>query len=79
MSLQNAVKFISKVDTDKDFRKLCYQYKTQFDLLNFAASQQLKFTADEMEDAFNSLELKCQTYEQAEKVHELKAWFKLFR
>jgi len=25
------------------------------------------------------LELQCQTYEQAGRVHELKAWFSLFR
>jgi len=78
MSIQAAIKFISKVDSETDFRKECYQYKTQEELLNFTATQGLKFNEDEIEDAFNMLELKCQTYEQAGRVHEVKAWFKLF-
>jgi hypothetical protein len=41
--------------------------------------QKMNFTSDEIEDAFNVLELKCQTYEQAGRVHEVKAWFTLFR
>ena len=36
------------------------------------------FTVDEMEDAFNVLLLKCQTYEQAGRVNEVKAWFYCF-
>lgn len=78
MSIQGAIKFISKVDSDQEFRKNCYQYKSQHDLLNFTASEGMKFNADEIEDAFNVLELKCQTYEQAGRVHEVKAWFRLF-
>jgi len=39
----------------------------------------MSFTPDEIADAFNVLELKCQTYEQAGRVKEVKAWFTLFR
>jgi hypothetical protein len=78
MSLQNAIVFISKVDSDSDFRKSCYAYKTQAELLNGLAENNMKFSPDELEDAFNILELKCQTYEQAGRVKEIKAWFRLF-
>jgi formate dehydrogenase assembly factor FdhD len=79
MSLQNAIHFISKVDSDSDFRKSCYVCKSQSELQEMLKKQNLGFTHDEIEDAFNVLELKCQTYEQAGRVHEVKAWFTLFR
>lgn len=79
MSIQKAIEFISKVDNDTDFRKSCYANKSLDELLQFTSSQDMSFTEDEIEDAFNMLELKCQTYSQAERVHEVKAWFKLFR
>lgn len=79
MSLQNAINFISKVDSDIDFRKSCYTNKSQEELLTNLAAQNMGFTPDQIEDAFNVLELKCQTYEQAGRVKEVKAWFRLFR
>ncbi len=78
MSLQNAINFISKVDSESDFRKSCYIFKSQAELLEGLATLQMSFTKDEIEDAFNVLELKCQTYEQAGRVKEVKAWFRLF-
>jgi len=78
MSLQNAINFISKVDSDSDFRKSCYAYKSQTELLQELNMKKMGFTPDEMEDAFNVLELKCQTYEQAGRVKEVKAWYRLF-
>ncbi len=79
MSLQNAIDFISKVDSDTDFRKSCYVCKSQAELLEMLKSKNMGFTPDEIADAFNVLELKCQTYEQAGRVHEVKAWFTLFK
>ena len=79
MSLQNAINFISKVDSDSDFRKSCYAYKSQSELLTNMSENKMGFTHDEIEDAFNVLELKCQTYEQAGRVKEVKAWYRLFR
>ena len=78
MSLQNAIKFILKVDSDSDFRKSCYTNNSQAELLQMLTSDGLGFTPDQIEDAFNVLELKCQTYEQAGRVKEVKAWFRLF-
>ena len=78
MSIQNVINFISKVDSDNDFRKSCYTYKLQSELLRAMNENKMGFTPDEIEDAFNVLELKCQTYEQAGRVKEVKAWFRLF-
>jgi len=79
MSLQNAINFISRVDSDSDFRKSCYVSKTLGDLVKFLTENNLSFTQDEIEDAFNVLLLKCQTYEQAGRVNEVKAWYRLFQ
>jgi len=78
MSLQNAINFILKVDSDTEFRQSCYKSKSQVELLKTLTSKGLGFTPDQIEDAFNVLELKCQTYEQAGRVKEVKAWFRLF-
>jgi hypothetical protein len=79
MSLQNAIYFISRVDSDSDFRQSCYKSKSQAELLKNLNAQNLGFTSDQIEDAFNVLELKCQTYEQAGRVKEVKAWYRLFK
>jgi len=78
MSLQNAINFISKVDSVEDFRKSMYTAKTISELLEMLNKQNMGFTLDEIEDAFNVLLLKCQTYEQAGRVNEVKAWFYCF-
>lgn len=79
MSIQHAINFITKVDSDNDFRKSCYTCKSKTELLAFLDDQGFLFTVDEIEDAFNMLLFKCQTYEQADKVRHLQNWFSLFR
>jgi hypothetical protein len=79
MSLQNAIDFITKVDSESDFRKSCYTCKTLPELIEMLTRQKMGFTVDEIEDAFNVLLLKCQTYEQAGRVNEVKAWFYCFK
>ena len=79
MSLQIAINFISKVDSVEDFRKSMYTAKTISELLEMLNKQNMGFTLDEIEDAFNVLLLKCQTYEQAGRVNEVKAWFYCFK
>jgi len=78
MSLQNALNFISRVDSDTAFRKSCYASKTLTELIDNLTAIDMPFTIDEIEDAFNVLLLKCDTYEQAGRVNEVKAWFYLF-
>jgi len=79
MSLQNAINFISRVDSDGDFRKSLYTAKTLTELTDILSKQEMGFSLEEIEDAFNVLLLKCQTYEQAGRVNEVKAWFYCFK
>lgn len=79
MSLQNAINFISEVDMDADLRKSYYVCRSQGELFAKLAVEKKSFTEDDFENAVNMLLFKCQTYEQAGRVNEVKAWFKLFR
>jgi len=56
-----------------------YTAKTLSELIEILTKQEMAFTLDEIEDAFNVLLLKCQTYEQAGRVNEVKAWFYCFK
>jgi len=47
MSLQNAITFISDVDSDNELRKSCYTCKTQKDLLEQLKGKGYGFTSDE--------------------------------
>lgn len=78
MSLQNALIFLRELESDTVLRKSCYSSKTRRELLEALSEKGFSFTFEEFEDAYRSLLLKCQSYEQAERVHELHAWFMLF-
>jgi Nif11 domain len=79
MSIQNAITFISNVDTSLELRTACYSCHSQQELLEMLKAQDLDFTPDEFADAINGLLLKCQTYDQAGRVKEVQAWFSMFR
>lgn len=78
MSIQNALVFLSEIESNVELRKSCYSCKTRGELLEMLDKQGRGFTYEECEDATNSLLLKCQTYEQADRVQELHVWFLLF-
>jgi hypothetical protein len=78
MSILNAITFLSTAEKDVPFRKSCYRCKSRLELLEMLQGQGISFTPGEFEDAVNHLLLRCQTYEQADRVRELEAWFKLF-
>ena len=78
MSLQNAITFISDVDTDNDLRKSCYSCHSQAELLDLLRNNNRGFTPEEFADAVTMLLFKCQTYEQADRVKQVEAWFYCF-
>jgi len=78
MSIQNALVFLRDIESNSELRKRCYSCKTRSELLEMLDKQGWGFTYDECEDATNTLLLKCQTYEQADRVRELHVWFLLF-
>ena len=78
MSIKNAMTFISKVDSDKLLRIECYKCKTKKELLTFLQTQFMLFTEEEFEEAINIMLFKCQSYEDADKIKQVEAWFTLF-
>ena len=72
MALGKAIEFIKQVTYDKPLRQRCNQSKSKESLL-----EDLGFTAYEFEDAINMQLVKCQTYEQADHVQQIKMWFSL--
>ncbi|MDD4920971.1 MAG: hypothetical protein PHS30_00680 [Bacteroidales bacterium] len=79
MSILNAVIFITNVDTSPELRSACYSCRTQAELLEMLKAQDLVFSGEDFSEAVNFLLLKCQTFEQANRVKEVDAWFSLFR
>jgi hypothetical protein len=78
MSLQNALNFLTKIDTDEPFRKSCYKCKSKTELLERLNGLGFAFTLDEYGNAINQMLLKCQTEDQGNHVKELEIWFSLF-
>lgn len=76
--MQNAIDFITRVDTDTTWRKRCYTCNSRAELQEMLKQEGLGFSDLEAENAFNVLLLKCQTYEQADRVKELQSWYNLF-
>lgn len=79
MSIINAVIFITNVDTSPELRNACYSCKTKAELNGMLSAQNMVFSKEDFAEAVNFLLLKCQTYEQADRVKEVEAWFGLFR
>jgi len=79
MSIINAVIFITNVDTSPELRNACYSCKTEVELNGMLKAQNMIFSKEDFAEAVNFLLLKCQTYEQADRVKEVEAWFSLFR
>ncbi len=71
MSLSKAIWFVNNA-SDKALRQKCYTSNSRPELL-----QSLGFTDFEFEDAINMKLVKCQTYEEADKVQQLKMWFSI--
>jgi len=77
MSIQHAIHFMSRVQTDETLRKATYRCASQAELFELLKSYDLGFTEDEFQDAVNHLLLRCTTESQAYSVHEIESWFKL--
>lgn len=72
MALGKAINFIHQFISDDEFRNEC----------NSASSRQIilkkyDFTEPEFENAVNMTLVKCQTYDEALAVKEIKFWFML--
>lgn len=71
MALGKSIQFIQKFIRDNNFRDQCNKSSKE-DLL-----QNLDFTELEFEDAINMQLFKCQTWEEADRIQQVKLWFML--
>lgn len=72
MALGKAIRFVRQALQDEELRKACCSMPSGTELMKV-----LDFNPDELEDAFNMELVKCQTFEEAESVHQLKEWFRM--
>ena len=72
MALGKSINFIKKFILDKEFRDECNKCPKE-DLL-----AKLDFTEQEFDDAINMQLVKCQTYEEADRIQQVKLWFAFF-
>jgi hypothetical protein len=79
MSIANALTFIRLFESDFNLRTTCNTCKSKEELLQMLEKQELAFSPVEFEEAINGLLVKCQTYEQAGYIEQIKMWFSLFK
>ena len=71
MALGKSIQFIRQFILDQEFRHEC-NHNSKEELL-----KKLDFNETEFEDAINMQLVKCQSYEEAERIHQIKYWFEL--
>ena len=77
MSIQSAIDLIKRIDKDVDLRMEMYVCNTPYELNECLTKNGFWFTLDELEEATNSLHVKCQSiYEADELLHKVE-WIKI--
>ncbi len=71
MALGKSIQFIRQFILDQEFRHECNKSSKE-DLL-----KKLDFNEAEFEDAITMQLFKCQSYEEAERIHQIKFWFEV--
>jgi hypothetical protein len=71
MALGKSIQFIRQFIRDQEFRSECNKSSKE-DLL-----KNLDFNETEFDDAINMQLVKCQSYEEAERIHQIKYWFEV--
>ena len=72
MAISNAIKFVKQVQEDKDLRDICNSSSSKLELL-----KDLGFSEYDFENAINMELFKCQSYESADQIQQIKFWFSL--
>lgn len=72
MALGKAISFVKQVISDNEFRRNCNKCASKEELL-----KELDFHEGEFEDAINMQLFKCQSYESANQIQQIKMWFSL--
>ncbi len=79
MSIQNAINFLARVQSDDDYRQSCYKFQAKQDLMEYIQQEGYSFSEGEFENAINHLLLRCSDASQGYEVHHLQSWFSLFQ
>jgi len=66
MSIQNAIRFIHKVQEDDEFRNDLFQLKNISQFESFLEEKDLDYTEFEFDEAYHHLLVQCQFEEQAD-------------
>ena len=72
MALGKALEFVRRAGSERELRNLCNSAASKEELLDA-----LGFHEGEFEDAINMELVKCQTFQEAEVIQQLKLWFLL--
>jgi hypothetical protein len=72
MALGKAINFVKQAISDNEFRRKCNKCVSKVELLN-----EHDFHEGEFEDAIYMQLVKCQSYEAADQVQQIKMWFAL--
>ncbi|MDB4335063.1 hypothetical protein OAA06_01755 [bacterium] len=70
MAIGKALEFVNKFKSDRIFRRECNNCGSKDELL-----QKLDFNSYEFKNAISMSLVKCQTYAEADVIHEIKFWF----
>ncbi len=73
MALSKALKFVKQFGSDHTLRSACNQVNTKNELM-----KKYGFNEYEFDDAINMQLVKCQNYDEAEGIYQIKLWFALF-
>ena len=77
MSINNAMKFVRKVDADNEFRRICNKCGSREAIQEMLLKEKMDFNDFEFEEAINMMLFKCQTYEDADGVKQIELWYNL--
>ena len=72
MALGKAISFVKSAMYDNEFRRRCNKCVSKEELL-----KEHDFHEGEFDDAINMQLVKCQSYEAADQVQQIKMWFAL--
>lgn len=76
MSIQQSIDFLSDVSHDDELRGILNGLSPQ-EIPIYLQEFGYEFTADEFEESINLLHVKCQFYEQAERLFEVVNWYRV--
>ena len=74
MSLNNAMKFIRKSQSDPELRKKINQCAPQ-EVFPRLTELGYEFTMDEFDESINLMHVKCQFQEEGDRLMQTKMWF----